>query len=72
MAKFEMYKYERDDENKTCTIVGKSRHIVNLVDYSCDCAFAASTRLTCRHVIALRKADKCEGSVIPMKIIDQR
>lgn len=41
-------------------------------DWRCDCSFAQSMRLPCRHVIAYRKYVQLPGAVIPWQSIDER
>jgi hypothetical protein len=49
-----------------------SEHTLSLTDWRCDCEFAISMRLPCRHAIAYRTVNRGNGPVIPWTRIDER
>jgi hypothetical protein len=68
LAKAESYVY-MDDEDDTNQI---KEHTLQLSDWSCNCEFAVSMLLPCRHAMAYRHAHSTPGPVIPWKRIDER
>ncbi|OWZ06575.1 hypothetical protein PHMEG_00021147 [Phytophthora megakarya] len=49
-----------------------NKHQLNINDRSCDCSFAMSLLLPCRHAIAFRKPPCAPGPPIPFSRIDER
>jgi hypothetical protein len=49
-----------------------ARHRLNIADYRCNCNFAQSLLLPCRHAIAYNKHHKIPGALIPLERIDDR
>lgn len=71
LEKFSVYKIERNDD--LAIVSGKYvTHTVNTITWACDCTFAMSMKLPCRHAMVVRKATKHPGSLIPLKRIDTR
>jgi hypothetical protein len=67
------YVFEERDGSDVVIVRGHSRtSIISKLDWSCDCDFAASMKLPCRHVIAFRKHANVPGPVIPWSRIDER
>ncbi|ETK85914.1 hypothetical protein L915_09407 [Phytophthora nicotianae] len=68
------YMYEQDSNDTSVFLIGglfKERKL-RVDDWSCDCDFAASTCLPCRHTVAYRKHHNVGGPVIPWSRIDER
>ncbi len=72
MAKHDAYHYTEDTTAKTVVVKGKHAYAVSLNDWSCDCSFALTMRLPCRHAIAWRLHKRLPGAAIPLHRIDPR
>lgn len=62
----------QDDINRVMVAGAKSTHTLLLSDWSCNCEFALSMLLPCRHAIAYRHVHSTPGPVIPWKMIGER
>lgn len=73
LLKCDVYKFDEDSEPGFVLVIGAHyTHKICTKTWSCDCAFVQSMKLPCRHSMAVRKALKKPGSVIPLKRIDAR
>ncbi|KUF89182.1 hypothetical protein AM588_10004228 [Phytophthora nicotianae] len=68
------YNFEKDPEELSVVKIGGifKTHTLRTDDWKCNCEFAASMGLPCRHAIAYRKYTNVSGSVIPWTRIDER
>ncbi|OWZ12358.1 hypothetical protein PHMEG_00014500 [Phytophthora megakarya] len=68
------YRFEDDPDDAGVVIVGGKfvEHRLNVTTWSCDCAFAKSMKLPCRHAIGYRKSKRLPGSLLPCVCIDSR
>lgn len=65
--------YKIIEEGEVALVTGQTKtHSVNTLTWSCDCAFASSMKLPCRHSMAVRKITNRPGSIIPLKRINTR
>lgn len=72
VAKSKSYKYAEKAKLNIVTVKGsKKRHIVNVLNWTCDCPFAKSMRLPCRHAMAYSK-HALKGTTTPLGWIDAR
>jgi hypothetical protein len=72
-AKYGEYIYEVEPYEDAVYVKGKSStHKVMLIDWRCDCSFAKTMKLPCRHAIAYRIHSRRIGAVIPMCRVDKR
>ncbi|KAE9268841.1 hypothetical protein PR003_g31313, partial [Phytophthora rubi] len=73
LAKYAKYMFEQTTDESIILVHGE-RHTrrLHVEDWLCDCSFAVSMRLPCRHAIAYRKHLNVQGGVIPWKSIDER
>ncbi|ETI41588.1 hypothetical protein F443_13184 [Phytophthora nicotianae P1569] len=69
-----MYNFEKDPEELSVVKIGGifKMHALRTDDWKCNCEFAASMGLPCRHAIAYRKYTNVSGPVIPWTRIDER
>jgi hypothetical protein len=66
------YTYPNGPGGQTVEVKGTTKtHSVDLTDFSCDCEFAMTMRLPCRHAMAYRK-HKGGSSIVPLQRIDER
>ncbi|KAJ0391973.1 hypothetical protein ATCC90586_011952 [Pythium insidiosum] len=72
LNKWGVYKYEDVPGEDAVQVVGHRPHVVSLADWRCDCDFAMTMMLPCRHAMALRKERNVRGPVIPLRRIDER
>jgi hypothetical protein len=71
--KHEEYVFDRDEGDELVVVHGaKYAHALNTSDWSCDCSFAVTMQLPCRHAIAYRLHHGVAGSAIPLSRIDER
>ncbi|ETN06782.1 hypothetical protein PPTG_23268 [Phytophthora nicotianae INRA-310] len=68
------YNFEKDPEELSVVKIGGifKTHTLRTDDWKCNCEFAASMGLPCRHAIAYRKYTNVSGPVIPWTRIDER
>lgn len=74
ISKSSIYSYNVD-EFQAGLVQVRGRHNaahLSTEEWSCDCTFAKSMQLPCRHVIAYRKLTNASGPVIPWCRIDER
>jgi hypothetical protein len=72
-SKYTEYGYEQNPFESSVHVSGaRCTHKVLLIDWRCDCAFAKTMKLPCRHAIAYRMHAKKPGAVIPMCRVDTR
>ncbi|OWZ15900.1 hypothetical protein PHMEG_00010385 [Phytophthora megakarya] len=59
------YTFSKSEDNERCVMVtSRSQvHLLNLEDWKCDCDFALSMLLPCRHAIAYRKTAGFAGPI---------
>jgi hypothetical protein len=69
MAKFDCYMYSVDEVAQVVVVKGNHSHTVHLLDWGCDCSFAATMKLPCRHAVAWRK-NQGRGAIIPLNVHD--
>ncbi|KAJ0409739.1 hypothetical protein ATCC90586_003247 [Pythium insidiosum] len=72
LTKCDMYSYEENEDGSEITVIGAKKHTVHKTDWRCDCDFALTMLLPCRHAIAARKHLNVPGFVIPLRRIDER
>ncbi|OWZ20484.1 LOW QUALITY PROTEIN: hypothetical protein PHMEG_0005100 [Phytophthora megakarya] len=74
LEKGETYRFEKHPSDSNVVVVGGkfTEHDLNVNTWWCDCAFACSMKLPCRHAIAYRKVKQLPGTLIPFIRIDSR
>ncbi|RLN91265.1 hypothetical protein BBJ28_00025456 [Nothophytophthora sp. Chile5] len=74
LAKADEYVYECGMEDSDVVVVRGQRNSCRLrtTDWACDCEFAETMQLPCRHAIAYRRHKQLPGAVIPLRRIDER
>lgn len=74
LAKSDHYTFEPDPDDSGVVLVCGRSHTrrLKLIDWRCDCEFAMSMQLPCRHAIAYRKHTGVPGTLIPWVRIDER
>ncbi|RLN96847.1 hypothetical protein BBJ28_00025001, partial [Nothophytophthora sp. Chile5] len=74
LAKADSYLFAECDQDSGVVLVHgrKNTRRLQVFDWSCDCEFAKTMQLPCRHAIAYRKHKSLPGSVIPLMRIDER
>ena len=73
LEKHSIYRYEfpSGPQGQYVQVHGAKTHEVDLTDFSCNCEFAKTMRLPCRHAMAYRKHTG-GASIIPLQRIDDR
>lgn len=74
LEKASMYNFKKNaTDSSVITVCGRNKeHTLRTDDWICDCEFAASMGLPCRHAIAYRRHTKVIGPVISWNRIDEK
>lgn len=72
VAQAEQYGYEEIAAENIVRVRGHVIRNMSLVDFACDCPFAKSMQLPCRHAIAYRASRKMVGALVPLNRVDTR
>ncbi|KAF4147771.1 SWIM zinc finger domain-containing protein [Phytophthora infestans] len=74
LHKADTYRFKPDPVEPGVVTVSDEKpvHQIQLLDWTCNCEFALSMRLPCRHVIAYRKHTGVKENVIPWNRIIER
>ena len=59
------------ESGSQCVVSGRSEHSVDTTTWTCDCRFASTLKLPCRHVCFVRRT-RGNSPVIPLPYLHQR
>jgi hypothetical protein len=72
LAGAERFKFTKLEDKMFLVEGDHSSNHLNCLDYRCDCKFAKSMLLPCRHAISYNVQQKIPGAIIPLERIDDR